>query len=171
MLGLLQCSNRVAVQTNYSKLWRLTANERREIEHDTHLLEVNSNERSITHRLGIYLQEAFEEWDVDCEYNRDHNLPDLVKRLQPNRELIRADDTNAKTVFPDIIIHHRGTEENLLVIEVKKSTNAESDEPDERKHQAFKGSQLEYRYALFLRFYTGHDFQESLGLLKVQKWI
>src|SRR6266700_110417 len=138
--------------------------------HDAYLLRIDGNERSITHRLAMYLQDEFEGWDVDCEYNRDHHSPDHVKRLQPYTDSIRADDTDAKTVFPDIIIHHRGTTDNLLVIEVKKSTNQESDERDEQKLQAFK-EQLTYRYALFLRFNTGRNIQESQDPLKTKKWL
>ena len=32
-----------------------------------------------------------------------------------------ADDTNSVTVFPDIIVHRRGTAQNLLVVEVKEA--------------------------------------------------
>ncbi len=138
--------------------------------HDAYLLRIDGNERSITHRLAMYLQDEFEGWDVDCEYNRDHHSPDHVKRLQSYTDPIRADDSDAKTVFPDIIIHHRGKTDNLLVIEVKKSTNQESDERDEQKLQAFK-EQLAYRYALFLRFNTGRNVQESQGPLKTKTWI
>jgi len=40
------------------------------LEIDSYLLEIDVNERTITHRLAMYLQEEFEDWDVDCEYNR-----------------------------------------------------------------------------------------------------
>jgi hypothetical protein len=84
---------------------------------DSSLLQIDANERSITHRLAMYLQEEFEDWDVDGEYNRD-NHP--VKRLRLTEEFAQTNDTDGKTVFPDIIIHHRRTDQNLLVIEVKK---------------------------------------------------
>lgn len=41
------------------------------LERDRHLLTVKANERSITHKLAIYLEPLFPDWDVDCEYNRD----------------------------------------------------------------------------------------------------
>ena len=53
------------------------------VEHDRHLLEVDVNERSITHRLAMYLQKALPECDVDAEYNRDQAKP---KRLDIYRE-------------------------------------------------------------------------------------
>lgn len=128
-------------------------------EQDTFLLENNVNERSISHKLATYLQEVFEEWDVDCEYNRDHHNPDLIKRLVRFIGSGRTDDEHARTVFPDIIVHHRGKRENLLVIEIKKSTNRDWDgELDKEKLTAYKGQELGYRYALFLTFYTGRDF-------------
>ena len=39
---------------------------------DKALIRVNANERSLSHKLAMYLQEQFEKdgWDVDCEYNR-----------------------------------------------------------------------------------------------------
>jgi hypothetical protein len=125
---------------------------------DDYLLEKDCNERSITHRLGMYLQQEFDGWDVDCEYNRDVNSSDLIKRLQLNSETVAVDDTNARTVFPDIIVHHRGTGDNLLVIEVKKSTNREDQERDKEKLRAFK-KQFGYCHAVFLCLHTGEAFQ------------
>jgi hypothetical protein len=91
---------------------------------------------------------------VDSEYNRDRHHP---KRLDlPHRYNVGSDDLDAKTVFPDIIVHRRGTDQNIVVIEVKKSTNFEDDEWDIRKLAAFK-NQLGYRVALFFRFRTGTD--------------
>jgi RNA-splicing ligase RtcB len=120
--------------------------------HDAYLLTCDLNERSITHKFAEHLQREFPEWNVDCEYNRDRHDP---KRLDlPSRHDINSDDLDAKTVFPDIIIHRRGTDENVVVIEVKKSTNTESNEWDMRKLAAFR-DQLRYRVALFFSFRTG----------------
>jgi RNA-splicing ligase RtcB len=121
------------------------------LECDPYLLTCDLNERSITHKFAEHLQQEFREWNVDCEYNRDRHDP---KRLAlPPRHNIDSDDLHAKTVFPDIIIHRRGTDENIAVVEVKKSTNPEGDEWDLMKLAAFK-NQLGYRVALFFRFKT-----------------
>lgn len=49
-------------------------------EKDMFLLENNLNERTISHKFAEYLQAHFSPvWDVDCEYNRNH---DDVKRLK-----------------------------------------------------------------------------------------
>jgi len=119
---------------------------------DARLIEMDVNERSISHRLALHLQDEFPEWDVDCEYNRKgHND---VKRLDLRVVCMKSDDIEAKTVFPDIIVHHRTTDDNLLVIEIKKSTSRVSSDADFRKLKAFK-RQLGYRHALFLRFIIG----------------
>ena len=68
-------------------------------------------------------------------------------------------------MFPDIIIHHRGTSQNLADIEVKKSTNPEADDWDMRKLAAFR-DQLGYNETLFSRFKTGSSdvgFEWSRG--------
>jgi len=132
------------------------------IEKDKYLLEVNINERTITHRLAIYLEQYFENWNVDCEYNRNH---EDIKKLKNYLKTTTTDDTEAKTVFPDIIVHKRGTNENnLLVIEVKKSSNNEDREKDINKLKAFK-KELKYEYAVFIEIgvldnveWYDHDF-------------
>jgi hypothetical protein len=106
---------------------------------DRSLLEADANERAITHRLGVYLAVLFPSWDVDCEYNRDGHE---VKAL------------SGQVVVPDVIVHRRGTQENLLVIEVKKTTSNESDEADKKKLRAFR-EQLGYQNALFLKLACG----------------
>jgi hypothetical protein len=122
-------------------------------ERDAHLLTGNANERSISHRLALHLQDEFQEWDVDCEYNRKGH--GKVKKLELPIESTQSDDTEAKTVFPDIIVHRRTTDDNLLVIEVKKTTSQVPNKTDFQKLNAFK-EQLGYRHALFLKLITGH---------------
>lgn len=129
------------------------------IDLDGALLEIDANERTITHRLAIYIEELFpDEWDVDCEYNR---LFDDTKKIATSKKIFHSTDMNttvmdehAKTVFPDIIVHKRNTPENFVVIEVKKTTNRTPDEIDLGKLQAYK-DQLGYAYAIFIRFRTG----------------
>ncbi|MEJ5203491.1 MAG: hypothetical protein WHV66_14795 [Anaerolineales bacterium] len=116
--------------------------------HDQDLLDVGVNERSLTHKLAEYLQDEFPEWHVDCEYNRRH---DQVKRLHFEGGDIRADDTEARTVFPDIIVHRRRTDQNLIVLEVKKAGGI-VETHDIEKLLAFTGEpEYRYRLGLFLR--------------------
>lgn len=124
------------------------------LKHDSYLFTCDLNERTITHKFAEHLQREFPEWEVDCEYNPDHHDP---KRLNlPPHHDISSDDHHAKTVFPDIIIHKRRTDNNHIVIEVKKSSNPESDQWDMSKLAAFK-EQLGYQIAMFVRFRTGDD--------------
>jgi hypothetical protein len=127
---------------------------------DKYLLEADVNERSIPHRLGIYLEQEFQFWDVDCEYNRDGHEP---KRLQLNSEPIQSDDDQGTTVYPDIIVHKRGESKNHLAIEIKKSTGG-SGEKDSRKLRGLR-NELRYEFGLFLRFKTG---ESTPGIVEVR---
>ncbi len=44
---------------------------RKFLKNDSYLLQVDANERSITHRFAIYLEDEFPDYNVDCEYNRE----------------------------------------------------------------------------------------------------
>ena len=117
---------------------------------DGHLLCVGAHERAIIHRLGMYLQDQFCGWHVDCEYNRHGHDP---KTLQLNE----CEFDRESSVYPDIIVHKRGPEgPNLLVIEVKKDPyiNGEGVQRDLRKLDAYK-KRLSYTYAVFLKVWTG----------------
>ncbi len=118
---------------------------------DSLILEMDVNERSISHKLAIYLEKFFDGWSVDCEYNRNHDHP---KRLEFHASNILSDDVFARTVFPDIIVHKRHTDENLLVIEMKKSTSPVSKDFDLEKLNAFK-IQLNYQFAVFIKIGIG----------------
>lgn len=123
-------------------------------QHDPELLSIGVNERTITHKLAEYLQDEFPGWHVDCEYNRRGDIP---KRLQISGWRSSPIDIEAKTVFPDIIIHRRRTDANLVVIEVKKSGGGEETK-DLEKLQAFTGdSDYRYRLGLFLRIGPMND--------------
>ena len=123
------------------------------IEKDGYLLKVDANERSITHRLAIYLEAKFPEYDVDCEYNRNGIDP---KKLNGFKDKVDPDDTNAVTVFPDIIIHRRGKSENIIVIEAKKTSNR--DNSDKEKLVIYK-KELSYKHAYYVKFPIGEDFK------------
>jgi len=125
------------------------------IEKDGYLLKVDANERSITHHLAIYLELLFPGYNVDCEYNRDGLDP---KRLVSFEKKIDFDDTNGTTVYPDIIIHHRGRGKkcNFIVIEVKKTSKR--DDSDKEKLAIYK-KELFYKYAYFVKFPVGKDFK------------
>ena len=101
---------------------------------DFPLIKLRCCERSIVFRLGIYLNDIFEEYDVDCEYNKNG---DCIKSL-PSR----------RYNFPDIIVHKRKEKENNhLIIEVKTPNDIKIDhfENDYKKLRGFT-SEVEYEY-------------------------
>lgn len=123
---------------------RLQCALQRLVTNDKKLFLLDVNERSFTHKLAEYLALEFPGWDVDCEYNRDGSVPKrLVRYLS---DPLTVDDTDAQTVFPDIIVHKRGTKKNLLVIEAKKDTNKAGVEWDREKLKAFKHDPDGYKY-------------------------
>ena len=117
---------------------------------DQDLLAIDANERAITFRFAMYLQRLFPDWTVDCEYNRDGTDPKKLGHmdLYPDSE-----DEEAKTVFPDVIVHRRGTRQNHLVLEFKKSTSRVDRRIDLRKLVGYK-RQLGYEHALFVEVGT-----------------
>jgi hypothetical protein len=85
---------------------------------DKELAYADPAEQAIVARLGQLLHGQYEGWSIDLEWNRRENV---IKRLRyglTDEELIREG-----AIVPDLIVHRVGKKENLLVVEVKKSTN------------------------------------------------
>ncbi len=124
---------------------------------DAFLLEHGVNERSITHKFAEYIQQQFKDYNVDCEYNRmksdEIGIPFIEKRLRLEIKDVQTCDTSAKTVFPDIIVHERGTNENnLIVIEAKKQGGSKADRVyDLKKLKGYK-DEIKYQFAVFIEF-------------------
>lgn len=126
---------------------------------DRYLIDKNVHERSLTFRLGMYLQQEFSGWDVDCEYNKNcetfHENKLLSSRCV-HEQRFHCEDCNDRkkcTVFPDIIIHKRGAEQNLLVIEAKCNANKQQIEEEKEKIEAYLNEPtLRYSYGLFIYF-------------------
>jgi len=113
------------------------------------IFAVDVNERSVSARLAIHLQHHFPDWHVDCEYNR---LGEDIKRL-PRAEETRTDETEGRTIYPDIIVHRRGKAANLLVIEVKKDGNDDTVRDVEKlKGLTYPDGGYAYRCGLHLTF-------------------
>lgn len=137
------------------------------IKDDHELLRLDANERTISHKFAEHLQREFSEWDVDCEYNRlkfqkkvidisrdkwkelvnDGKAPETISY----EDLMVGDEPT--TVFPDIIVHHRNIEDNLLVIEIKKAKSPDIGW-DEHKLRAYI-RELDYKAGVLLVLKTG----------------
>lgn len=100
------------------------------LERDGALLDEDATERSITCRLACHLQPLFPEWDVDCEFNcwqaPEQRKGHLVVATGSN-------ETEARTIFPDILIHRRRHKERLAVIELQKGSQPSSRHRELRK--------------------------------------
>jgi len=110
---------------------------------DHFLLRVGVHERTVAHKLAEYLQNGFPEWHVDLEYNRKEND---IKALKGIREC--ADQRATDRIYPDIIVHKRGEEKNLLVIEIK--TTGDEELCDIKKLELLTAQVGRYHYKLGL---------------------
>ena len=139
------------------------------LDNDRYLLEHDINEPAISHRLAVYLETQFDDFNVDCEYNGNVDadsrrkyiriLGETAERLGKLDENANNQDLVYRCVFPDIIVHKRGqngSENNLLIVEVKKSSNPDTGEWDAEKLSRFTSSEYEnhfnYQHGAFVRF-------------------
>ncbi len=106
---------------------------------DRQLLDLDTSERSMCAAFARHLASEFWRWDVDCEYDRDGHMPKRVG--------LPGADAEGARVYPDIIVHHRGTNRNLVAIEAKKAGNDTA--RDEDKLAGYK-TELGYAYAVML---------------------
>lgn len=146
---------------------------------DEYLLVNDLHERSIAHKFAGYLQRHFRGYCVDCEYNgnlQSEGGRKVIYSLNSELSNVRAtaqiaptdlleDEMEVLKVFPDIIVHHRGENaKNLLVIEIKKSTNRRYHQFDKDKLCAFTDINCEFKYyfGLFLEIGTGSQTGQNL---------
>ena len=111
------------------------------IKDNPELLEVDCHEVAITGKIMCGLTRLFRSWDVDMEYNR---LENSIKRRN-----------SGSLVRPDIIVHKRkksGRANNLLIIEVKKSANANEKYADIEilKEMTSPDGEYAYQFGVFV---------------------
>ncbi|WP_338948192.1 hypothetical protein KST87_03700 [Fusobacterium nucleatum] len=105
------------------------------LEDEKEIIEIDVNERTLSARLMFHLQtlllneiyqESYKEYSVDCEYNRINEYKMKTLKRYENFEI---DDNldKIRKIYPDIIFHKRKEEDNLIVIEMKKSTSNNND--------------------------------------------
>lgn len=146
---------------------------------DFYLLKHDVSERAITHKLAEYLQYVMGNGvHVDCEYNRNiedssnskkiHVLKSEIEEINAFRnrnsaiDNILGEEYIELSVFPDIIVHKRGrNSNNLLAIEVKKSTSSISRDYDFKKLECYTDKSPEvnnlcYELGASILFYTGN---------------
>ena len=102
------------------------------LKEEKEIIEIDINERTLSARLMFHLQtilledklyrEQYKTYSVDCEYNRINEYKIKTLKRYENFEIDDNSDKIRK-IFPDIILHKRKEEDNLIVIEMKKSTS------------------------------------------------
>lgn len=129
---------------------------------DRHLLENNLSERCIASRLALHLQSRFPAYSVDVEYNRAGDTP---KKLKLPMECANYQDERGEAlVVPDIIVHRRGADgPNVLVLELKKTTNPNSHNSDFLRVQAFR-NQLGYCHGALIECETRPRYEPGIRI-------
>lgn len=145
---------------------------------ETELLELNVNERTISSTLGCYLQALFPDWNVDCEYNRfgEERVKKLfiaskenflkvksISRIPPRYETFEEwiEREEGISIFPDIIVHQRKQQNNLLVVEIKKSNYTEAAGCWDEIKIDYMLNSFEYAVGAFLVLNTGSSYKSS----------
>jgi hypothetical protein len=145
---------------------RLEAALEKLVREDEYLLVNDLSERCIASRLAMYLQAEFNEYSVDAEYNRAGDIP---KRLGLPEECdgYRNERTD-RLVVPDVVVHQRGPEgPNILVLEVKKTTNTSARRCDLARIHAFRAS-YGYECAALIEFETR---ARHTPLASIEEWL
>ncbi|WP_447761264.1 hypothetical protein [Sphingopyxis panaciterrae] len=115
------------------------------------IIAFDIGERTLSSCLAWLLKPHFPDHRVHVEFNRGGYDPKDIEL--PDAE---GEPTTCR-VFPDIVVHRPGTNEhNLLVIEMKKSTNRMSDADDVYKLDRLK-EKYHYAHALFVRLPAGPE--------------
>ncbi|HVE80861.1 MAG TPA: hypothetical protein VNA68_01840 [Candidatus Dormibacteraeota bacterium] len=127
------------VLLDYAKVKEFVSRASREVEFkDTFLLEKTVSEWTIAHRLAVYLEKYFPEYNIDCEYNRMQGSQSSVYAITDHV----PKQLHGKKRRPDIIVHHRGhNSDNLLVIALK--WRARGDDHSDLKAMR---DELDYKY-------------------------
>jgi len=131
------------------------------LENDSWLLRASVHERAMTHKFAEALQIVFPHWHVDCEYNREGKY---------DSKSIHLPDEPDKTVFPDIIIHHRNSTENLVIFEAKPTgASRKNINYDATKLHAYLTGNLGYEFGVMLTLVTGENFDIKIEIFTPEK--
>ena len=108
------------------------------------LFEHDLGERTLTHRLALYVERQFPDFEVDCDFDR------LGPRTlnMPHGSIVSTDDHLGKSIYPDIVVHQRSVPNNLIAIEVRKAHNHQPLEHDRQKLRALTDPHIWFAYAI-----------------------
>lgn len=136
------------------------------------LLEQDSREESISSALIPCLKKHFDFWTLNIDHQYDKRILDseavkkttsFLRNELPSKRIPKSQSENErikKEILPDIIFHDRiSSENNFLVIEIKKSTNTNAADRtyDITKLEKLTTSDLGYIFGAFVDIATGSD--------------
>ena len=129
------------------------------LKEEKEIIKIDVNERTLSARLMFHLQtlllseiyqESYKEYSVDCEYNRRKEIVKILPKEY--RELEKKD----KQIYPDIILHQRNSEKNLMIIEMKKTYSSDeggkNENRDRLKFLTSLRKENKYKYLLGVYF-------------------
>jgi hypothetical protein len=139
------------------------------VQHDTRFLhEAKVNEKDID-----FLRQELRKKE-NLIYDEEFDVILFVIRLNNGRKII-------KSISPDIIVHHRGTMNNFIVFEIKKSTNRNK---PARLYDLVKlitlvqSAEYNYKYGYFVDIPTAHNGDALrhhkkfvFGQTKISDWV
>ena len=133
---------------------------------DLYLLENDLSERCIAARLALHLQREFPDHKVDVEYNR---AGEVAKRVPLSAECdTRENRVGNPLAVPDVIVHQRGDAgPNILVLELKKTSNPEGWDCDRERVQNFR-KRLDYEFGALIECETRKG---EAATVSVAEWV
>lgn len=134
---------------------------------DSMLLELNVREEAVSHRVAFYLEQALEQkkddlsFDseiieslvVDCEYDKHRDVEKILDGL-----IEKYPKKPTEEVRPDIVLHKRSSDINLVVIEIKKE-KSDNKQYAKDKVLAFVESSYKYKLGIYIEFNTGTNYK------------
>ena len=119
---------------------------------DEGLIKKDLCERCLVHRLAFYLQVSFPTYFVDCEFNKSFYEDTVHKKIL----------SNINGNYVDIIVQRRSNNygENLLCLEIKKSSNKRDRDKDRENLTILTATD---RFVYLLGFYVilGKTYQDT----------
>ena len=129
------------------------------LEKEKTTIKNDTNERTLSARLMFHLQtlllseiyqESYKEYSVDCEYNRRKESAKMISKEY------RKFEKEDKQIYPDIILHKRNSEKNLMIIEMKKTYSSDeggkNENRDRLKFLTSLRKENKYKYLLGVYF-------------------
>ena len=119
---------------------------------------LNAQERAISGRLAVHLANVLDNYDegyfVDIEYNRNSYLKKVL--CSQCKDYNNCNNAKCKHwIAPDIIFHQRGSCDNYIFCEIKKSDNSIVDK--EKVVAAING--LDYKYGIVINKFTKYKVE------------